>query len=74
MFKDGSTLKMLLHSKNTSTDFKNLKEQLSAIFALMDCGLSFFKVTKYSTTSYDAKKSFDKNNKEEKKMIFTKCQ
>ena len=73
MFKDGSPFKTLLQNKNISTNFKNLKEQLSAIFALLDCGLSFFKITKDSTVSYDAKKGYDKNNKEEKKMIFTKC-
>lgn len=73
MFRDGSSIRRLLRKKNISTNPQNLKEQLSAIFSLMDCGLSFFKVADNSTTSYDAKKSFDKNNKEEDKMNFIKC-
>lgn len=71
MFKDKSQIQTILEDYSVRTGTANLKEQLSAILRLMDCGLSFYKIGKESTVSYDAKSQYD--NSKNKKLTFTKC-
>ena len=73
MFKRGSAMQKVLSQKGVDKGPVHLKEQLSAVFGVMECGMSLYKIDKKSITSYDIKRKYNKEGKEINKIIFTKC-
>ena len=70
MPKEDSEIYRLLKQHSISSNSRFLKHQLSAIFELMDSGISFYKINNESITSYDVRKT---NNTGRTKITFVKC-